>query len=197
MRTDLDKLLDFIKFTHELRKIKRQIVLDDDQNENDAEHSYQMAMLAMFIIDENNLNLDRYRCMAMALVHDVIEVYAGDLIVFAPQKELVDKAAREQEAVEQLAQDWPNISSLHELIEEYEERKTPEAKFVYALDKLIPEINNYLYGGKAWKKHGIKVEQVKEVKKGKVDINPTIGNYHKQIIKLIEANPELFRKVAK
>jgi len=191
---DINKLLDFIKFSHEIHKIKRQIVLEDDQNENDAEHSYQMALLAMFIIDENKLKLDTYKCMAMALVHDVVEVYAGDLIVFAPKKEIVAKELREKEAVEQLKSNWPNTLSLHQLVKEYEERKTPESKFVYAIDKLIPEINNYLYDGKAWKKHNITFEQVKEIKKGKVDIDPTIADYHEKVLKLIESKPDLFDK---
>jgi 5'-deoxynucleotidase YfbR-like HD superfamily hydrolase len=85
---DLDALIDFINFTHEIRRIRREIILEDDYHENDAEHQFQMALVALFIIDANRLKLDRYRCMTLALVHDIIEVYSGDLIVFAPQKDI-------------------------------------------------------------------------------------------------------------
>jgi putative hydrolases of HD superfamily len=189
---DLDALIDFINFTHEIRRIRREIILEDDYHENDAEHQFQMALVALFIIDANRLKLDRYRCMTLALVHDIIEVYSGDLIVFAPQKDIDAKLLREAEAVKQLQANWPKMPSLHELIAEYEAGKTREAKFVFALDGLIPEINNYLFGGKAWHKHGITFEQVKDIKRNKVGVDPIINHYHKQVLKLMEAKPEIF-----
>jgi putative hydrolase of HD superfamily len=190
--SDLNQLLDFIKFTHQIRKIERAVVLDNEHHENDAEHQYQMSLTALFIIEENNLKLDKYKCMALGAVHDVIEVFSGDLIVFAPKADIAAKELKEKEAANQLKAKWPSSHTLHKLIEEYEEHETPEGKFVYALDKLLPEINNYLYGGKAWKKHGITYEQVKVIKKGKIDIDPTINDYHKQILKTFEQHPEIF-----
>jgi putative hydrolase of HD superfamily len=189
---DLENLLDFINFTHEIRKIQREIVLEEDKQENDAEHQFQMALVALFIVDAKKLKLDKFKCIALALVHDIIEVYAGDLIVFAPQKDIDAKLLREAAAVKELQMKWPSIPTLHELVAEYEGRQTPEAKFVFALDKLMPEINNYLFGGKAWHKHGITFERVKKIKEGKVDIDPVINEYHREVLKLIEAKPELF-----
>jgi len=192
MKPDLNELLEFIKFSHDIRKIEREIRLEGNKRENDAEHQFQMAFVALYIIDKNKLKLDKYKCMALGLVHDVIEVYAGDLIVFAPKDDIIAKELREKEAVQKIKKAWPHNITLHELIDEYEARQTPEAKFAYALDKLLPEINNYLYGGKAWKKHGITYDQVKKIKEGKVDVNETVGAYHKQILKLFESQPELF-----
>ncbi|MBI1952351.1 HD domain-containing protein, partial [Candidatus Saccharibacteria bacterium] len=193
MSIDLDKLLDFARFTHEIRKVERMILLEgEDHYENDAEHSYQMAIIALFIIDSNGLKLDRYKCMAMAIAHDVIEVYAGDTLVFAPQKDLDAKTLREKKAIEKLKTNWPNIPSLHSLIKEYETRQSPEAKFVYALDKLMPEINNYLYEGRIWRQLGVNLGQVKKIKQGKIDIDTTIKDYHQQLLRIIEQKPELF-----
>jgi putative hydrolases of HD superfamily len=192
MKANLNELIDFIIFTHEVRKIERAVVLEDDHQENDAEHQHQMALTALFIIDANNLNLDKFKCMALGAVHDLIEVFAGDLIVFAPKKDIAAKELLEKEAVEQLKTRWPSNHTLHDLIKEYEEHLTPEGKFVYALDKLLPEINNYLYGGKAWQEHGITYEQVRIIKQGKIDLDPTINQYHQQILKTFEKHPELF-----
>lgn len=192
MSTNIDKLLEFIKFTYEIREVNRKIVWLNGRNENDAEHQFQMALTAIYIIDSNNLQLDRYKCAAMGLVHDIIEAYVGDISVFAKKEDLASKIEQEKQAFQKLRDNWPEIPSMHELIAEYEERQTPEARFVYALDKLLPEINNYLNNGQAWKEQGINVEQVKEIKQGKVDIDPTIKVYHDQIIKLIETQPNLF-----
>jgi putative hydrolase of HD superfamily len=189
---DLNKLIDFVRFTHEIRKVQRAIILDGKKIENDAEHSYQLALLAWFIIEQDNLKLDKYKCVAMALVHDVVEAYTGDVIAFASKEELVLKAKNEKEALGQLQIDWPGFTSLHELLSEYEERETEESKFVYALDKLVPIINNYLYEGKIWKKLGISLEQIKAVKKGKVDAYSWINEYYEEIIKILEQKPELF-----
>jgi putative hydrolase of HD superfamily len=192
MSKDLDNLIDFVKFTHQIRQVKRAIVLDDDAHENDMEHQYQMAVTALFIIDINNLKLDKYKCMALGLVHDTVEVYAGDISFFAANKDLNVKAQQEKDAVKKIKTNWPTNTTMHELIDEYESRKTPEAKFVYALDKLVPEINNYLYEGKAWKAQGITIDRVINAKKGKVDIDPTIAKYHQQIMKAFKEHPEYF-----
>lgn len=192
MSASLGNLIEFVKFTHDIRRVERAIFLEGDSHENDAEHQFQMALAALFIIDSRNLKLDKFKCMALGIIHDVIEVYAGDIIVFAPKKDIAAKEQLEKQAIETLKQKWPSNFTLHKLIQEYEERKTPEAKFVYALDKLLPEINNYIYGGKAWREHGITFEQVKVIKKGKIDVDQTIADYHTQVLKLFEQHPELF-----
>jgi 5'-deoxynucleotidase YfbR-like HD superfamily hydrolase len=86
---------------------------------------------------------------------------------------------------------------LHELLAEYQERKTPEAKFVYALDKLIPIINIYLYKGRSWRKQGIDYPEVLRNKSGKMEISPEIDKYYKSLLKLLKARPELFGKPSK
>ena len=189
----LNTLIEFIKFTHEIRNIEREMLFErGDRHENDVEHGYQLALAAWFLIENDAISLDKYRCVGMALVHDIVEVYAGDTFAFAPPEELAAKEAKEKEAAAKLKEQWPTFISLHELIEEYETRETPEAKFVYALDKLLPMINNYLYEGKAWKKHGLTFERMKSVKVGKVDVSLEVNEYYQELLKLLEQKPNFF-----
>src|SRR5580700_7952445 len=82
--TNLDSLLDFVSFTHEIREVKRSMwVKGEEQFENDSEHGYQLALIALYIIEENGLKLDAFKSMGIALVHDILEVYSGDTPVFA------------------------------------------------------------------------------------------------------------------
>lgn len=195
MKNGLDKLLKFVKFTNQIRIVERAILLESyNRHENDAEHGYQLALVTWFLIENDGLQLDKFRCVAMALVHDVAEAYAGDTIAFASEKDLAAQKQKEKEAIAKLREDWPGFGSLHKLIEEYEHHETPEGRFVYALDKLIPIINNYLYEGKIWKKEGITLERLKEIKVGKVDISAEVNKYYQETIKILEREPNLFGK---
>lgn len=195
MNQQLDSLLDFVAFTHEVRAIQRAMwVKDIEQFENDSEHCYQVALCAMFIITSQKLNLDVYRTMGMALVHDVLEVYAGDTPIFASQDTLATKAQREKQARTMLKQRWPDFALMHDLIDEYEACKTNESKFIYALDKLLPVLNNYLDNGRNWKAHHRKLDEVIAAKAGKVTKDPTIARYYESIITVLRNKPELFNK---
>ena len=187
MNTDLNKLLDFVRFTHEIRNVQRAVLFETDtRNENDAEHGYQMALVAWYLIEAHGLKLDKLRCVGMAMVHDVTETQAGDVSIFGSKEDRELQIVREKEAARKFKKDWPEFTSMHELIIEYNEHKTPEGKFVYALDKLMPEINNYLYEGRAWKAQGVTLERVVEIKKGKIDMNDTVNGYHQKILVLMK-----------
>jgi putative hydrolase of HD superfamily len=190
---NLDNLLEFISFTHDIQRVKRAMfVKGEDTYENDSEHSYQIAMAAFYIIETNQLALDVYHVMALALVHDIIEVYAGDTPVYGSHEALASKAEREAAAVKQLQDRWPQLTLLHELVAECEARVTPESKFVYALDKLVPMLNNYLDEGRSWRRQGVSFEQMLAVKRGKVDIDPTIAEYYQAIVEVLREHPEVF-----
>src|SRR5205809_2688144 len=98
-----DNLAQFITFTHAVQQVRRaMLVVGEDRFENDAEHCFQVAMAALYIIETNHLKLDAFRVMSLALVHDVIEVHAGDTPVYGSAEGLATKAEREAAAVEQL-----------------------------------------------------------------------------------------------
>lgn len=189
---EIKQLIEFIKFTHEIRTIERAIILEENVHENDAEHGYQLAMVAWYIIDKDNLKLDKFRAACVAMAHDIIEVYAGDTMAFVSSQKLIKAKEKETAAVQKIKQDWPDFTSLHELIDEYENLSSEEAKFVYALDKLVPIINNYLYGAGAWKEHRITFKQMKSIKIGKIDKNVKVNEYYGQLLSILEKHPELF-----
>lgn len=192
MKSDLNTLLDFVRFTHQIRNVRRAMMFEDNLHENDAEHGYQLALVAWFLIDENKMEFDSYRCVGMALVHDIIEVYAGDTVAFASDDVISAQAQKEKTAVDELKHQWPNFVSLNDLVKEYEKLDTAEAKFIYALDKLLPVINNYLYDGKAWKEHGVSFEKMKSIKIGKIELSSEVNEYYQDLLKVLEHKPELF-----
>ncbi|HVS79182.1 MAG TPA: HD domain-containing protein [Candidatus Saccharimonadales bacterium] len=193
MSAELEELLDFVRFTHEIRNVKRAILLEsNDRQENDEEHMYQLALLAWFIIENDGLKLDKFKVVGMCLVQDVTEVYSGDTNAHASAADREAHSKREKMAAKKLKQQWPTFTSLHKLLAEYQARQTPEAKFVYALDKLIPIINIYLYEGRSWIQQGIDFKEMQRVKVGKVDISPEIGEYYQAFLKILKDKPELF-----
>jgi putative hydrolase of HD superfamily len=193
MSIDLDHLFDFFELTYSVRRVKRAMWAKDEKAfENNSEHSFQLALVALYIIEHDQLKLQTYKVMAMALVHDLLEVHAGDTPVFGSDDLKLSKAEREAQAIVQLQEEWPELNVLHDLIEEYEKRETPEAKFVYALDKLVPEVNNYLDHGRNWLRQNVSLQNVIHIKDGKVDVDPLIGQYHQALLKEFRKHPEYF-----
>lgn len=193
MNDSVTSLLSFVSFTHDIRKVKRAMwVLDDEQFENDSEHSFQIAIVALYVIEQNNLKLDPYKCMALAIVHDILEVHSGDTHIYGKQSDLDSKNAREVAAIAKLKEDWPQLTRMHELIDEYEHKKTEESKFVYALDKLVPMLNNYLDNGRNWKREHITLDRITDAKSGKIDLDATVFAYYQDMVALMKHKPELF-----
>jgi putative hydrolase of HD superfamily len=190
---DLKVLIEFIKLTHEIRNVRRAVLLETDvRKENDSEHMYQLALTAWFLIEKDKLKLDKQRVIGLALVHDIVEIYAGDIPTYAPEHSHPDRAINERLAAARLQKEWPSFKSMHELIVDYEKKESPEAKFVYALDKLMPVINNYLYHGRIWKKVGLDLEWLKSSKAGKIEASNDIYRYYQHMLKILENQPELF-----
>lgn len=193
MNESITSLLSFASFTHEIRKVKRAMwVLDEEQFENDSEHSFQVALMALYIIEQNQLKLDTFRCMALAIVHDILEVHSGDTHIYGEQAALNTKQAREAAAIAKLRKDWPQLTLMHQLIDEYERKATAESKFIYALDKLVPMLNNYLDKGRNWKREHITLDRIVGAKSGKIEIDATIFVYYKQMVEHMKHKPELF-----
>ncbi len=159
----LQKQMDFIIEADKLKQIYRQNFLTDGSRyENDAEHSWHLALMCMLLSEYAHVKgLNVLKAMKMALIHDVVEIDAGDTYCYDLESEK-DKPEREQRAADRLfgilpkdqAQEW------RQLWEEFEARQSEEARFVAALDRLQPLLCNYLTKGRSWQVHGIKKEQV-------------------------------------
>lgn len=191
----LQKLLGFAGILNELQKVERVIrVLDEDRWENDLEHSYDLVMLAWYIVDSRKLPLDRDKVFRYALAHDLVEVYAGDTYIYSKDQTLLDsKSEREQAAAERLTKEFPEVPELHTAILGYMEKKDPESRFVYALDKIQPVIQLYLDNGRTWKEKNVTLEMLYESKKDKVVFSPEIESYFNELMLLLKSKEkELF-----
>jgi len=137
------------QLTNAFRGVRRTTkVAGESRYENDSEHVYQLAMMAWYIIDYDQLSLKKLLVFEYCLAHDLPEVYAGDVDPWSSsedQKRL--KAQREVEAEQRLAQEFSEFKELVPCLERYRAQRDDESRFVYALDKIQPVINIYLDGG--------------------------------------------------
>jgi putative hydrolase of HD superfamily len=185
----MEQLLNFIRLTHKFRSVKRKVVFSDrEEPENDAEHSYQLALTAWYIISSKKLDLDLELVFKYAIAHDLVEAYAGDTpaaVHKAFAEEQKTKIAREKEAAKRISNEFPEFGDLHEFIHRYEERSDAESRFVYALDKIMPVMNIYLDQGHAWKVNNIDIEDVVRYKEEQIAEVPEIKNYFDLLVPLI------------
>ncbi|MBQ8784129.1 MAG: HD domain-containing protein [Clostridia bacterium] len=151
----MDNIKKLIEFSAEIDKMKsvyrRTLVIDKSRTETDAEHSWHLAMMVELFkaYAKPEVNIDR--CIKMALVHDLVEIYAGDTFAY-DVKGYEDKAQRELEAAEKLFALLPDGQGeeYKSLWLEFDEEKTPDALYTCALDRLQPLINNYKTQGHTW-----------------------------------------------
>ena len=191
---DIESILRFSKLLHGLQQVKRKIFANgEDRLENDAEHQYQLALMAWYIIDSEKLNLDKDLVIKYGLIHDFVEVYAGDTYFYGDRS---GKIEREKLAALKLLNEYPEFPNLHELIENYEGQIDEEARFIYALDKLLPIINIYVDEGRTWKEHGITRQMILENKTEKCAGHPCVKAYfEKFVVRLKDEEPDLFSSV--
>lgn len=162
-----DRLERQIRFILEIDKLKtvlrRSYILDGSRYENSAEHSWHLAVMALVLAEHANQPVDLCRVIKMLLVHDIVEVDAGDTYCYDEHANR-DKAEREQRAADRLFGILPpdQRDELQALWEEFEARQTPEAKFAAALDRLMPLMHNFFTNGRSWQEHGVTLEQVLE-----------------------------------
>jgi putative hydrolase of HD superfamily len=181
----LYRQMEFIIEIDKLKDIFRQTYLmNGKRRENDAEHSWHIALMAFLLAEyATEKKLHVFRVVKMLLIHDLVEIDAGDTYVY--DKELLkDKKEREQRAAERIFNLLPEdqAKEFRRLWEEYEEQKTPESKFALSMDVLQPLLHNYKTEGKAWKYHQITSKMVSErayhIKEG----SSILWNHAKKVI---------------
>lgn len=160
----LKKQLDFALEIDKEKNVFRQTHLSGHgRNENDAEHAWHMAIMAYLLKEYSNEPIDIAKTMIMCLIHDIVEIDAGDTYAYDPEGKKTQKE-REEKAKERLFSMLPKEQGedLSAIFEEFEAARTPEARFARAMDNLQPLILNNSNGGGDWKEHGIRAEQVRE-----------------------------------
>ncbi|WP_026842625.1 HD domain-containing protein [Citrifermentans bremense] len=158
----MQQIVDFILELDKLKSVTRQSrSKGSDRNENSAEHSWQIAMLAYSLEPYAATPVDIHRVVAMLLVHDIGEIDTGDTIVYATEGWEERKAA-ELEAVKRIFGIVPEPQRSHflELWLEFDEAATPEARFAHAADRAMPPLLNLANNGQSWRENGISYERV-------------------------------------
>lgn len=188
----MDQLLQFVRFTHQFQQIKRTIyATGEDRNENDSEHSFQLALVGWYLVETQEFPLDVGKVIKYALVHDLVEVYAGDTFYYAKKEEKSLKQNREGEALQKIKDNFAEFPEIYSLISSYQIKKDPESRFIYALDKIMPVINIYLDKGKSWQRDKISYAMVR-TKDEKIALSIEGKKIWEAVTTMVEQHPELF-----
>lgn len=165
----MDKLLKQIEFIKEIDKLKyifrKTKLLNSDRTENDAEHSWHLAMMALILMQYANEPIDTAKVVKMLLIHDIVEIDSGDVFLY-DAKENHDNFEKEFDAARRIFGILPHEQAKEfiELWIEFESMKTPESKFARALDRLEPLLQNTSNNGGTWREFGVKYDAVIEKK---------------------------------
>ncbi len=180
----LERQLAFIVEIDKAKTILRNsLVIEAGRRENDAEHAWHLAVMARVLAEYARDEIDVDRVIEMLLVHDLVEIDAGDTFIY-------DTAARERQAEkERAAADRifgllpaDQAAAVRDRWEEFEARRTPEARFAFALDRLQPLLLNFHTQGHAWRKHGVRRAQVTAVNATIADGAPELWEYARGLI---------------
>lgn len=162
---DMNRLEQQFRFILEIDKEKfigRQTYLSDGQRkENDAEHAWHMALMVVLLSEYANEEIDVLKTMTMLLLHDIVEIDAGDTYAYDEAGKATQEE-RERKAADRIFALLPEDQGekLRGLWEEFEAQETPEAKFARTMDNLQPMMLNAATDGKAWTEHGVHLSQI-------------------------------------
>ena len=171
---ELDKMKNLYRQTY---------VLHEDRKENDAEHSWHLAILAFILAEHSNKPVDVAKVMKMVLIHDIVEIDAGDTYCYDSEG-YKTKADREEKAAQRIFGLLPEDQKdeMYRLWREFEDSETDDARFAAVLDRVQPLLLNYTKGGISWKEHGIFKEQVLGRNEAYFDVSDNITELITNII---------------
>lgn len=180
----LQKQLAFIMELDKIKKIGRQTYLSDaSRKENDAEHSWHLAVMAILLAEQSNEKIDVMKTVTMLLIHDVVEIDAGDTYAYDSIGN-ESKREREEKAADRIFNILPpdQAEYMRSLWEEFEANETAEAKFAYTLDHVQPLLLNDASDGLSWREHGIFKSQVLRRNEKTGDGSAALWEYAKTLI---------------
>ena len=184
MEERLKKQMEFLLEVDKLKFIQRQTYLSDGKRkENDAEHSWHLAMMAVLLAEHSNEELDLVKVITMVLIHDIVEIDAGDTYAYdAAGNE--SKRQREVKAADRIFHILPQdqAKKLRDIWEEFEAYETPEAKFAHVCDNVQPLMLNHATDGKSWRERGIKRSQVEKRNSRVGESSQTMKTYIEEIL---------------
>ena len=186
----LEKQFAFCREIDREKQIGRQTYLaDGSRKENDAEHAWHMAVMTLLLSEYSNEDIDVLRTISLLLIHDLVEIYAGDTFAY-DETGKQSQREREEQAADRLFAMLPEDQGqyMRELWEEFEAEETGEAKFARTMDHIQPLMLNDASKGKSWQEHGICLSQILHRNERTADGSETLWNYAKE--QFIEPNLE-------
>lgn len=182
----LMKQIEFITEIDKLKQVFRQnVVIGTNRKENDAEHSWHLAIMAILLSEYScDRNIDMLKVVKMLLIHDLVEIDAGDTFCY-DEKGYEDKEDREKKAAEKLFNVLPydQAQEVWSLWREFEELNTPEARFAACLDRFQPLILNHNTNGHTWQKPGVTSQKVLKRNELLKENAPELWNYVEKVVK--------------
>lgn len=180
----LERQLQFLMELDKQKEIVRQTYLSDgSRKEGDAEHAWHMAVMAIALAEYANESIDLLKALKMILMHDVIEIDAGDTYAYDAEGNKTKKA-RELKAADRIYGMLPEDQNMEyrSLWEEFEAMETPEAKFANMLDKVQPVLLNHASGGKSWREHEVRKSQILERNRSTHEGSEVLWEYARELI---------------
>ena len=180
----LQKQMEFIVEVDKVKKIMRQTYLSDAiRKEDDAEHSWHLALMAVLLKEYSNEEVDLTKVIPMVLIHDLVEIDAGDTYAYSGESAAVTEA-RERKAAERVFGILPEDQGkvFRDLWEEFEAYQTPEAKFAHVLDNCQPMLLNDASNGLSWTEHQVRKSQIYKRNEHTAEGSRKIWNYMQSLI---------------
>ena len=189
----MNHLLNQIEFIREIDKLKyifrKTKLINSDRPENDAEHSWHLAVMAIVLAGHSNESVDLAKVMKMVLIHDIVEIDSGDVFAYDTVKSH-DNFDEELKAAKRIFGILPNEQA-EEFLNiwiEFEEMKTPESKFARALDRLEPLLQNASNNGGTWREFDVNYDKVIEKKQVIKEGSEELWKFAKNLIDESVAN---------
>lgn len=181
-KSRLEKQFDFCREIDKEKFIKRQTCLSDGiHKENDAEHAWHMAVMAILLGEYANEGIDILKTVTMLLIHDLVEIDAGDTYAYDEEAKKT-QGQREKAAADRIFGLLPEDQGkyMRGVWEEFEEGETPEAKFAHTMDNIQPTMLNAATGGKGWEEHGVRLGQILDRNKNTAQGSEKLWEYSYQ-----------------
>ncbi|MBK9934453.1 MAG: HD domain-containing protein [Cytophagaceae bacterium] len=193
---NLLKQIDFIREIDKIKYIQRRTRLfNSDRHENDAEHSWHLAMMAIILAGHSNAAIDILKVVKMVLIHDIVEIDAGDTFIYDTQKNHTN-TEEELEAAKRIFGLLPadQAKELIEIWQEFEEGQTAEAKFAKSMDRLEPLLQNTSNNGGTWAEYNVDYQKVYDKKKVINEGSSSIWHFAENLLNESVENGILIKK---
>jgi 5'-deoxynucleotidase YfbR-like HD superfamily hydrolase len=192
LNLSLDDMMQFSGLMLRLQDVVRAIhVPNRDIKENDVEHSYHLAMMGWYLNISGQLGYSTDSIVKYALIHDLAEAYAGDVSALDLEGR-IGKQEREEDALRRIRSEFPLAEEIIQAVHNYETLADDEAKFVYALDKLMPMVMVYLADGRTWREEKQGFTVMHECQAPKIALSEPVNQLYDQLKELLMNRPQLF-----